>query len=1025
MTLTYDNKAAVSGPGGAHADARREGFHGAAGSMRGTVRMKGMLVLGCLATAVPAQAGDFFVEKIEPLLKHRCYECHSHPAGKMKGGLTLDAKSGWEQGGDSGPSLVPGKPDESLLIKMVRWTDQEHQMPPKQQLPAEEIALLEEWVKSGAPDPRKANKPDGEWWSLKPLGKPAGPPAGANVNAIDAFISAKLQEKGLAMSPPADPRTLIRRVYFDLIGLPPAPEEVEAFVRASDGPDPADRPDGAYEALVDKLLASPRYGERWARHWLDTIHFADTHGFEHDDLRPHAWRFRDYVIGSLNRDTPWDRFIREQLAADVFYPEETQLTPALGFLGAGNYDSSAAATAPVSFEYLDRDDLVTQTMASFASTTANCARCHNHKFDPISQEDYFALQSVFAGIGKGDITYSGDPATGAERKRLTDLRVAIERQDRAVLLSAENAASVAAWEQKQGQPVPWVTLVPEIFHATEGTSLERLADGSVLASGPVPDKDTYALTFVTGLKEITGFRIDLLTDDSLPLRGPGRAANGNLHLSEFEVQVFRPGVMTAEKVAIRRALSDFDQAGGYDVTKTIDGDPKSSWAIHPAVGVPHYAVFELATPLRPAETGRMVISLRQLQGGSHLLGRFRLSATAAPASSLRALPAVTEHALAKPAEERTPDEKLVLATHVLRQGTDEAMAKLPAPLTVWAAGRAAANERGVITIAEPRTIRILKRGDPARPGAEVPPGALSAVTALKDRFDLPHPKDEASRRAALAAWLADPANPLTWRSVVNRVWHYHFGKGISDSPSDLGRMGGVPSHPELIDWLAVWFRDDAHGSLKALHRLIVTSAAYRQSSAPDPAASAIDPDNRLLWRMNRLRLDADTFRDSVLAASGRLDLTMGGPPVAHFTSKPGPQSTPVLNYDHFDRDSPGASRRSIYRLVWRAIADPFMDALDFPDLGLLSPVRGHSVSALQALALFNNEFVLHSSGHFAARLEKTGNTAEEEIRAAFAVCYQRPPTPEELSGFKALAAQHGLPAACRVLFNSNEFLFVD
>jgi len=987
--------------------------------------LKGMVVLVGLVSAVPAWAGDFFADKIEPLLKSRCYECHAHSSGKMKGGLTLDARSGWEQGGDTGPSLVPGQPDESLLIKMVRWVDADHQMPPKKPLPAEEVALLEEWVKSGAPDPRKADQPHGPWWSLQALVKPAVPAAGASGNAIDAFISAKLREKGLGMSPPADPRTLIRRVYFDLIGLPPSPEEVEAFVTASDHPDPAAQPDKTYQALVDKLLASPRYGERWARHWLDTIHFADTHGFEHDDLRPNAWRFRDYVISSLNRDTPWDRFIREQLAVDVFYPEETQLTPALGFLGAGNYDSSAAATAPVSFEYLDRDDLVTQTMASFASTTANCARCHAHKFDPVSQEDYFALQSVFAGVGKGDISYDGDPATKKERNRLTDLSAAIGRLDRAVLLSPENAAPVAAWELRHGLAVPWVTMVPEVFHAMEGTSLERQADGSVLASGTVPDKDTCVLTSATELKEITGFRIDLLTDDSLPLHGPGRAGNGNLHLSEFEVQAFAPGALKAEKAAIRRAFSDFDQAGGYDVTKAIDGDFKSSWAIHPAVGVPHYAVFELAVPLQPKAGSRIVISLRQLQGGSHLLGRFRLAATSAPASSLRALPAEAEHALTKPAADRTPDEKLAIAVPVLRQETAEAMAKLPAPLTVWAAGRAATNERGVITLAEPRTIRLLKRGDPAKPGDEVPPGALSAVTALKARFDLPDPKNEASRRAALAAWLADPANPLTWRSVVNRVWHYHFGKGIADSPSDFGRMGGVPSHPELIDWLAVWFRDEAHGSLKALHRLIVTSAAYRQGSAPNPAASAIDPDNRLLWRMNRPRLDAETFRDSVLAASGRLDLTMGGPSIALFTSKPGPQSTPVLNYDNFERDSPGASRRSIYRLVWRAIADPFMDTLDFPDLGLLSPVRGFSASALQALALFNNEFVLHYSGHFAARLEKTDSTPEEQIRAAFAICYQRPPTPEELSGFTALAARHGLPAACRVLFNSNEFIFVD
>ena len=981
-----------------------------------------LVVIGLLTAALRAGASDFFTEKIEPLLKNRCYECHSHAAGKMKGGLTMDSKSGWEQGGDSGPTLVPGRPEESLLIKMVRWTDDDHQMPPKQPLPADEVALLEQWVATGAPDPRLAvavEKPgsaEGDWWSLRPLVKPAVPTAAGN--PLDGFIQAALTGRGLRPSPPADRRTLIRRVYFDLHGLAPTPEEVEAFVQSEDPQ--------AYEMLVDRLLASPRYGERWARHWLDTIHFADTHGYEHDVFRPNAWRFRDYVIASFNRDTPWDRFIREQVAADVIFPDEPHLAVALGFLGAGNLDISAANTAPMQFEYLDRDDLVTQTMSSFVSTTAHCARCHDHKFDPVSQEDYFALQAVFAGITKGNINYYDDPSTTREQRRLSSVKAAIDAGDTTVLQSPEHEALVASWVQEQETAAPWVTVVPESFVSVQGASLERLSDDSVLSSGPLPDQDTYSITGRTDLQEITGFRIDLMVDDSLPRRGPGRAPNGNVHLSEFEVQVFRPGATIGEKLVLRRAVSDFDQAGGYDVTKTIDGDLKSSWAVDPKEGEPHYAVFELAAPLRLEAGGRLVFLLRQLQGASHLLGRFRLAATTAPGTSLRALPSGVEMVLAKPAGERSADDRLALATYFLRQRTEAALAALPPPVTVWAAARSATTEdRGLITLAEPRLIRLLKRGDLAKPGAEVSPGALSAVTALPSRFDLPQAKDEAARRAALAHWLADPANPLTWRSIVNRVWHYHFGRGISDTPSDFGRMGGAPSHPEMIDWLAAWFRDDARGSLKALHQLIVTSEAYRQSSAPNPEAAEIDPENRLLWRMNRPRMDADTFRDSVLAASGRLDSAMGGPAVAHFTSRPGPQSTPVLDYDAFDRDSPGASRRSIYRVVWRAIADPFMEALDFPDLGQLSPVRGFSASALQALTLFNNGFVLHYSQHFAARLEKAGSTPEERIRAAFAICYQRPPAPEELAGAVALVDRHGLAAFCRVLFNSNEFLFVD
>jgi hypothetical protein len=854
-----------------------------------------------------------------------------------------------------------------------------------------------------------------DWWSLKPLVRPEVPRG--TTHPVDAFLQAKLSDKGLSPSPPADRRTLIRRVHFDLHGLPPTPEVVEAFVSSTD---PL-----AYEKLVDGLLASPRHGERWARHWLDAIHFADTHGFEHDDLRPNAWRFRDYVIASFNRDTPWDRFIREQLAADVCFPEEPHLTAALGYLGAGNYDSSAAATAPTQFEYLDRDDLVTQTMASFASTTANCARCHAHKFDPVPQEDYFALQAVFAGIGKGDITYDEDPGVQRERHRLEELRLAVERMDRGVLLASVHAGVIAAAEKARGAAVTWVPVVPESFVSNEGAVLEQLPDGTLLASGPVADKDTYTLTAEVGLRTITAFRIDLLTHDSLPRKGPGRAPNGNVHLSEFEVRVFRQGVGTVEKAGFRQATADYNQPGGYDITKTIDGDPKTSWAIDPREGLPHAAVFELATPLTLPAGTRLTFSLRQLQGGGHLLGRFRISAASAAGPFPQILPEDLERLLTKPSAERTGDERVRIAAHFLRQSTAAALAKLPAPSVVWAAGRAAVNERGVVTLSEPRTIRLLQRGELSRPGAEVMPGSLSALGGLKARFELADPKDEAARRAALAAWLSDPSNPLTWRSVVNRVWHHHFGTGLSDTPSDFGRMGGIPSHPELLDWLAVWFRDDARGSLKELHRLLVTSAAYRQGSATDPAASAVDPDNRLLWRMNRPRMDADTYRDSVLAVSGRLDFTMGGPSVALFTSKPGPQTTPVLNYDDFDRNAPGMSRRSIYRLVWRAIADPFLDALDFPDLGLLAPVRSTSVSPLQALALFNNGFVLHSSEQFALRLEKMGGTREGQIRAAFAHCHQRAPSASELARFRALAGEHGLAAVCRVLFNSNEFLFID
>lgn len=945
-----------------------------------------------------AEDGEFFRERVLPVLEKRCFECHSHGAGKMKNGLTLDSRSGWTTGGDSGPAIVPGEVEKSLLIRAVRHTDLELKMPPKVKLADAEIAVLEEWVKRGAPDPRET-KPVGkesEWWSLRPLKKSTG--------AIDRVVEAKLQ--GLKGSPRADAGTLVRRVYLDMHGLPPTMDDVESFAR-----DPSEE---AWGKLVDRLLASPRYGERWARHWLDTIHFADSHGFEHDVMRTNAWRYRDYVIGSLNRDKPWDRFIREQLAADALFPEEPALTVALGFLGAGTYDQSAAGTAPKNFENLDRDDLVTQVMGAFVSTTANCARCHAHKFDPITQEDYYALQAVFAGVGKGDIAYDEDPAVAKKRKRWEALLAGAD------LLAPENEPLVAEWESQRGATVVWHPLDSEVFVSADGATLTRQADGAILSGGKRPDKDTVTVTATTKLREVTALRLELLPDDALPLKGPGRADNGNLHLSEFEAQVFAPGAAAAEKLKFRRVSADFDQTG-WTSAHAIDGDLKTAWGIHPEEGKAHHAVFELESPVR-LEGAKLVVMLKQLHGSAHVIGKFRLLASDALGSAVTALPALAETALRVKREERTVEQRTAIASVVLKNRARDELARLPAQTKVYAAGARAENERGMINYPEPRVIRLLKRGELDKPGAEVGPGALSAIPGLNARFEA---TNEAGRRAALADWIAAVENPLTWRSVVNRVWHYHFARGLCDTPNDFGRMGGTPSHPELLDRLAVWFRDEAKGSLKALHRLILTSAVYRQSSAYREDAAAVDPENRLLWRMNRQRLDADSFRDAVMAVSGRLDCTMGGPGARHFKMSPGPQATPVLTYDAFDWGSREGRRRSIYRVVWRGIPDSFMEALDFPELGLLAPVRGFSASPLQALALMNNDFVLHHAQQMAKRLDRVSPHRTDRVKEAVRGVWLREPTEEEARDFEALAEKHGLAAVCRVLFNSNEFLFVN
>ena len=971
------------------------------------------LLFGCLAGLSSVFADEFFMSKIEPLLKQRCFECHSHEK-KMKGGLTLDSKSGWEQGGDSGPAIVVGKPEESLLIKMVRWSDEEHQMPPKENLPSAEIALLEEWVKRGAPDPRvmmKKRPTEADWWSLKPLMVPKMPEIAGVQHPVDRFIRARLAERKIMPSPEADRRTLFRRVMFDLHGLPPSQAEMEAFVKDVDPK--------AYEKLVDRLLESPRYGERWARHWLDTIHFAETHGCGHDLPRDHAWRYRDYVITALNEDKPWQRFAREQLAADVLFPEEPKLIAALGFLGAGVFDHSAYQTAPTNFDYLDRDDLVTQTMGAFASTTANCARCHAHKFDPISQDDYYALQAVFAGLIEGDIPFDEDKTVAKSRKRWQTLLTAAEAKDKSVLLTPENASLVGAWEKAQGAPVKWSPLSYESFVSAEGSSLKRTGD-TLLSSGAKPDKDSYIITSSVPLTKITALRLDVLADPSLPMKGPGRQDNGNLTLSEIEALLFDPGAAQPVKLKFTRATADFDQQG-WTSAMAIDGNVATGWGIHPAVGVSHHAVFEMADAVAIKPGAKFTLTLKQLSGKSHLIGSFKLSVTDEPAVRAAAMPTLAQEALMLPAEKRSEPQRLALAAHALRIRADEEMKKLPAPARVYAAAKQAdvllAVSKGTpTTIGKPKTVQVLKRGEFDKPMKEAVSGALSAIQALPARFEKAHTSDESARRAALADWLADEKNPLTWRSIANRIWHYHFGRGLCDTPNDFGRMGGTPSHPELLDWLACELRDSG-GSLKHLHRLIVTSAAYRQSSAHRDDAALLDADNRLLWRMNRLRLDADSYRDFVLAAADRLDPALGGPSERQFVTGPPVQLTPTLDYAAYDWSALPKHRRSIYRFVWRGVPDPFMDALDFPDLGMLAPARGFSASALQSLALYNNRFVLHFSGELGKQL----TTPEEAVRRILL----REPTAEEKTNFTTFAQKNGLAALCRVLLNSNEFLFVN
>ncbi len=1035
-----------------------------AGLLVAVCLLAGLVRLGSVARAwaeQPPSDADaaWFRQSVEPLLRRRCFACHSHEAGKIRGGLTLDARSGWLAGGESGPAIVPGRPDESLLIQAVRHASLE--MPPSGKLPDAEIAVLEAWVRRGAPDPRvlaAAAKPlaDTRWWSLVPLVRPAIPPLpmvtenalrfdGRARNPIDAFAAERLQRAGLTFGPPAGRRQLLRRLYFDLLGHPPSPEAVADFL-ADEAPDAVDR-------RIDRLLASPRLGERWARHWFDTIHFAESHGYEHDIGRPNAWPYRDYVIDAFNHDTPWPRFIREQLAADIFYPQDTRLTPALGFLGAGTFDLGTFSTAPVTFDYQDRDDQVTQTMAAFASLTANCARCHDHKFDPVSQEDYYALQAVFAGVSKGNLAFDADPQTGEQRRRWTALRGSAESRDASVLLDPSWNDSIAAWERaNSASAAVWHPLEVVAAESRDGSTLTITAPNIVAASGMRPERDVYSLRVraaapaasgPTTTPAITAVRLELLANPALPTGGPGRQAYGNLHLNQIELFVQPAGTQptgtppTGKPPAkpillkIRRATADFNQAG-WTVEHAIDGQAGTAWGIYPQVGQSHVGVFELAEPLVLDASHELLIVLHQTHGGGHLIGRLALAATTATNSSARVLAGDLAEALRAPAATRSEPQRVAIAAAALRERAESELNALPPQQRVYAAAMEVERDNRPARLAEPKRVHLLARGDIAKPGVEVPPGAIAALTHAPGRFTLADARREGERRAALADWLAHPSNPLSWRSIANRLWHYHWERGLCDTPSDLGRMGSPPTHPELLDWLAAALRD-GDGTLKPLHRLIVSSHVYQQASEATHGAS-VDPRNAWLWRGPRRRMDADMLRDAVLAVSDRVDWRMGGPSVQQFRSGPGPQLTPKLDYDAYDWNGPDAGRRSVYSFVWRGIADPFMEAFDFPDAALLQPARSESVSALQALATLNNDFVLRHSEYFAQRLEREEGAAFDPTGAGFErrrtrraaqLAWQREPTDSEIGALTSYARQHGWPALCRVLLNSAEFLYVE
>ena len=814
----------------------------------------------------------------------------------------------------------------------------------------------------------------------------------------------------------------MRRVYFDLTGLPPSPEEVEAFVKesATSG--------AAYEALVDRLLASPRYGERWARHWLDVVHFGETHGYDKDQPRPNAWPYRDYVIRAFNEDKPYSRFVQEQLAGDILFPDTRDGIEALGFISAGPWDLIGHAEVPEEkidgkiARHLDRDDMVANTVGSFASITAQCAQCHDHKFDPVTQEDYYSLQAVFAAVDRADKSYDADPALRTSRATLNARIKELEAVEKGYAEQLAKAAGpelaalekdIAEAEKAASQGVKpeygWHSAIENSQETRKWVQVDlgqSVALDRVVLAGAWDDFNGIGAGFGFPVR----FRIEASDDaafggepliiaaqDLEDFRNPGTApqsfpANGK------KGRYLR---VTATKLAPRQndfifALSElqaFDTAG----KNTAAGTAVTS--IDSIEGPVRWTRRNLTDGIYPAATG-----------GEDILAALRKQRDAV---------------IAKVQDEPTTSARAAnsLALETARQE----LAKFP-PLQVVYTGtvhNGGGNFRG--TGGKPRPIHLLARGQVTTPRTEMQPAALAALDAqLPSHFDLPADAPESARRAALAKWLTDPRNPLTPRSIVNRVWLYHFGNGIVTTANDFGRMGTLPTHPELLDWLAVTFRDELGGSLKKLHKLIVTSATYRQSSSTRNArGEANDSLNSLLWRQNRRKLEAEAVRDAVLAVSGTLDLKAGGPGWKDFVVER-PEHSPHYRYDLADPNDSATWRRSIYRFIVRSQPQPFMTVLDCADPSMRVEKRNESVSPAQALSLLNNGFMVTQATHFAERLKaEAGDDPGAQIDLAFRLATGRAASATDRDQLVAYSQKHGLSNTCRVILNLNEFTFID
>lgn len=950
------------------------------------------LLLGGVAFAA-AEDHAFFEAKVRPILVEHCYDCHS--GVNSKGGLLLDTRHGWEKGGDSGPAIVPGRPDESLVIKAIRYHDEDLAMPPKKKggkLPETDIAVLTEWVKKGAPDPRVAEEKiagmkagDAKaWWAFQPLAKAAAK------ESIDSFLDAKIAEAKLTTAPPADPRTLVRRLSYDLTGLPPSAEEVEAFAK-----DPSP---GAYAALIERLLASPQYGVQWGRRWLDVVRYADTAGENTDRPLMHAWRYRNWVFDAFNRDLRYDDFVRQQLAGDILFDKADAKQRSEGIVATGYLAIARRFGHDIDKDiHLMHEDVIDNLGKNFLGLTTGCARCHDHKYDPITAADYYALYGIFSSTR---FSFPGCEPKGQPR----DMVPLIPQADADALMKPwqEKNAKLEAAKKQQAETAKKAGAA---LASLTASATRKLAQAQVAEGGSVPFEQTlpvrkgeviqltispnanhgadstlveWAITETTGAKRSWSVA-DLV--QSLTQGNPHADKDG---ASWCFLDVTAVPTFLAEKgdaINGNGALKKWSLGSEPSVFVNSADQQVMAWTTLAAE-----SFFVHPGPQRPVA----VAWVSPLDGEVRLTGRV---ADVHPAK-LDGVAFELNHIA-------SPDYGPALT------GLGESLKPTaePEPMPLIPVAYAAVE-------AKPQNTRLHLRGDPEKPGDEVPRRWLSILGGETV------PANAGSGRKELGDWIAK--SPLAARVMVNRIWEWHFGTGLVRSSNDFGSRGELPTHPALLDWLAAKFVESGF-SVKAMHRLILSSASYQRATA---APSAADPGNKLLAHFNRRRLTAEEIRDSLLTASGRLDLTSAE---AH----PFPAETTWKFSQHNPFNAVyETNKRSAYLMVQRQRRHPFLSLFDGADPNATTAARQTTTVPTQALYFINDPF-FHSQADALAKRLLTPPDDDTRIIEAWRVLFQRKPTTSERERSKAFLASYPADdagkwaAQVRVLMASNEFLHVD